>query len=80
MNQIWSWVLGLNGVFALWIIGRHYWWGWMIAFANECLWLVYGTTTKQWGFVFAAICYGTINAYNSFKWRLNKNNMKTKGI
>lgn len=69
VSQWWSWILGLNGVIALYVIGRRWWFGWAMAFANECLWLIYGTLTRQWGFVFAAVCYGAINAHNGNKWR-----------
>ena len=69
MSQWWSWILGVNGVVALYVIGRRWWFGWAMGFANECLWLIYGTMTRQWGFVFAAVCYGAINAHNGNKWR-----------
>jgi hypothetical protein len=67
-GQAWSWVLGSLGVVALFSIGKHKWWGWLIAFVNECLWFTYGTVTGQWGFVFAAICYGAVNFYHGRRW------------
>lgn len=41
-----------------------------MAFTNECLWLTYGWTTKQYGFVFAALVYGAVNALHGWKWWL----------
>ena len=70
MNGMWSWVLGIVGVVALYNIGRRRWWAWWMAFTNECLWLTYGWTTKQYGFVFAALVYGAVNALHGWKWWL----------
>lgn len=69
MTQAWSWLLGILGVTALVCIGRYRWWGWWLAFVNECLWVVYAVVTKQWGFIFAALCYGSVNLYHGRKWR-----------
>ena len=66
---MWSYVLGALGVTALFTIGKKKWYGWAMAFTNECLWLVYGWTTKQYGFCFAALAYGSVNAYHGYKWR-----------
>jgi hypothetical protein len=66
---MWSWVLGTIGVTALFHIGKGRWWGWAIAFTNECLWMTYGISTKQYGFCFAALCYGTVNFTSGHNWR-----------
>lgn len=68
MNGLWSWVLGCIGVTALFSIGKYRWWGWWMAFCNECLWLIYGFTTRQYGFVFAAVVYGAVNAVHGTNW------------
>lgn len=65
---MWSWVLGGIGVVALFSIGRFRWWGWWLAFANECLWVVYGLTTEQYGFVVAAVTYGMVNVKHGVAW------------
>ena len=37
--------------------------------ANETLWIIYGWVTKQYGFIAAAIIYGTVYILNMRKWR-----------
>jgi hypothetical protein len=59
---MWSYILGTLGVIALFTIGQNKWYGWFMAFTNECLWIVYGYTTKQYGFIIAAIAYGTVKS------------------
>ena len=39
-----------------------------MAFTNECLWIIYGYTTKQYGFIIAAIAYGTVNITHGIRW------------
>jgi len=64
-----SYVLSVIGVTGLFVIGRGKWYGWLIAFLNECLWVTFALTTKQYGFLLGAGVYGTVNVYNARKWR-----------
>jgi len=61
-------VLSAIGVTAMLIIGAGRWYGWIIAFANECLWLGFAFATKQYGFIVGATVYGSVNAYNAHRW------------
>lgn len=51
------------------VIGTHRWWGWLIAFTNECLWVAFAVATRQYGFILGAAFYGTVNAFNAYRWR-----------
>jgi hypothetical protein len=62
-------VLSIIGVTALFVIGKRKWYGWLLAFFNECLWVVFAITTRQYGFLLGAGIYGSVNAYHAFKWR-----------
>jgi hypothetical protein len=64
-------ILSVIGVTAMLVIGSGKWWGWAIAFINECLWVGFAITTRQYGFILGAAFYGTVNAYNAYKWRRN---------
>jgi hypothetical protein len=64
----WSWILGTIGVTALAAVGKYYWQGWMLATVNEALWIVYGLTTHQYGFIVAAIAYGAVDLNNMRRW------------
>jgi hypothetical protein len=65
---MWSYILGTLGVLALFTIGQKKWYGWFMALTNEALWSIYGYTTKQYGFIFASIAYGTVNLLHGIKW------------
>ena len=67
-----SYVLSVIGVTGLFVIGRGKWYGWLIAFLNECLWVTFALTTKQYGFLLGAGVYGTVNVYNATKWRKSR--------
>jgi hypothetical protein len=67
--QWWSWVLMLVGACGLFFVGRHKWWGWMMLIVNEWLWVIYAVNTKQYGFIVAAIIYGTVYSYNISQWK-----------
>lgn len=62
-------ILSIIGVSGLFTIGLHKWWGWVIAFVNECLWIGFAIATKQYGFILGAVVYGAVNAYNAMKWK-----------
>lgn len=69
MNPLWSWCLTLVGFVGLLCAGSRKWWGWLILCGNECLWVVYAVTTRQWGFIFGAIVYGLAYTRNIRKWK-----------
>jgi hypothetical protein len=64
-----SWILGILGVTGLLIAGRRRWWGWTINLANEVLWVIYAIRTAQYGFILMAAGYGSVYAYNAYKWK-----------
>jgi hypothetical protein len=57
---MWSYVLAAIGVTGIFFVGRKTIWGWLVLLLNECLWIIYAVTTKQYGFIFAAIAYGIV--------------------
>jgi hypothetical protein len=67
--MIMPYILSVIGVIGMLCIGSGKWWGWAIAFGNECLWIAFAVTTKQYGFIVGAAFYGTVNAFNAFRWR-----------
>ena len=68
-EQLWSWVLSAVGVTGLLVVGRRKWWGWVVAFTNECLWVGYALATRQYGFIFGALAYGSVHLHNAWRWR-----------
>ena len=66
---MWSYVLAAIGVTGIFFVGRKTIWGWLVLLLNECLWIVYAVTTKQYGFIFAAIAYGIVYIKSYLLWR-----------
>jgi hypothetical protein len=66
---MWSWILAAIGVTGIFLVGRKTIWGWLILCINECLWIIYAVTTKQYGFIVAAIAYGIVYVKSFVHWR-----------
>jgi hypothetical protein len=66
---MWSWILAIIGVIGIYFVGKKTIWGWLVLCLNECLWVVYAVTTKQYGFILAAIAYGFIYVKSFIQWQ-----------
>lgn len=67
--MMWSWVLAAVGVFGIYFVGRKTVWGWIVLLCNEVIWIVYATTTKQYGFIVSAVAYGVVYVRSFIHWR-----------
>jgi hypothetical protein len=67
--EYWSYLLAVIGVAGIFLVGRKTIWGWLVLCVNECLWVVYAVTTKQYGFIIAAIAYGIVYIKAYVGWR-----------
>lgn len=67
--QYWSWLLATIGITGLWLAGSKKTAGWAIGIGVQVLWIAYGISTEQLGFVASALAYGTVNVRNLIKWR-----------
>lgn len=68
-RMMWSWILAAIGVTGIFFVGRKTIWGWLVLLLNECLWIIYAVTTKQYGFIFAAVAYGFVYIKSYIGWR-----------
>jgi hypothetical protein len=69
---MWSWLLAVIGVCGIFLVGQKTIWGWLILCANECLWIIYAITTKQYGFIAMALAYATIYIRSYIHWSKEK--------
>ena len=65
----WSWILMSVNLTAMVLTGRRLWWAWLVAVVAECLWLVFGYATQQWGFSVFALVFGVVYLRNAYTWR-----------
>jgi nicotinamide riboside transporter PnuC len=65
---MWSWILACVGVIGTFFVGRKTIWGWVVLFINECLWLIYATQTKQYGFYLGSIAYMSVYIKSYIHW------------
>ena len=70
---MWSFILEGVGLTGAYLIGRKYWWAWLILFTNAFLWVIYGLIQKQYGFVVASAFYAPIYMKNTIQWKQKKN-------
>lgn len=73
-------ILSVVGVSALWLIGRKRWYGWLIAWGNECLWVAFAVSTRQYGFIVGSAVYGTLNMANAIVWKRDEQKEKPRPI
>lgn len=67
---MWSYLLAAIGIFGLWAAGSKKSWGWLIGVGAQLLWIAYGLSTHQYGFIVSALAYGFVYGRNYWKWRL----------
>jgi len=67
-TNMWSWILACVGVVGTFFVGRKTIWGWVVLFVNECLWLVYATQTKQYGFYLGSVAYMMVYVKSYLHW------------
>ncbi|WAB10453.1 membrane protein [Gordonia phage Phepper] len=75
----WSWLLTSVGMTGIFLTTQKMIAGFAIGLGAQCLWIVYATTTSQYGFIFSAFGYGTINAIGLWKWRRDAKKEKLMG-
>lgn len=66
---MWSYVLAAIGVAGIFLVGRKTIWGWLILLLNECIWVAYAITTKQYGFILMATAYSAVYIKSFIHWK-----------
>lgn len=77
---MWSYILAAIGVTGIFFVGRKTIWGWLLLLFNEFLWIIYAVTTKQYGFIFAAVAYAVVYIRSYIHWSKEPINMLPKTV
>ncbi len=65
----WSYLLMAVGVTGLYLSGSKKAYGWLIGLGAQVLWLAYGVSTHQYGFIISCAFYGSVYGRNYLRWR-----------
>lgn len=68
MIEWWSWILAGCGIFGLYLTTEKRAIGFVVGALVQVLWIIFGLTTKQYGFLVSALGYGYINLSGLYKW------------
>ena len=71
-DTAWTWLLfgmELIGVSGMLLVGRRFWWAWLIVLAHSIPWFVYSIAHNKPGFIAMSLMWWTMNAINALKWR-----------
>jgi nicotinamide riboside transporter PnuC len=66
--MLWSYLLAGLGVLSLYLTGKKLKSGWLIGLANSFLWIIYGLTTHQYGFIVSALVFLAVQYKNYIAW------------
>ena len=66
--MLWSFILAGLGVLSLYLTGKKMKSGWVVGLANSCLWIVYGLSFEQYGFLISAVVFIAVQLKNYLNW------------
>jgi nicotinamide riboside transporter PnuC len=65
----WSFALAGLGILQIHLTGKKRRIGWIVGLFTSALWLIYGATTEQYGFIISALVFGWFHWKNWVAWR-----------
>jgi len=71
--EYWSWLLAAVGVTGIFLVGKKVVWAWLILLVNECIWIAYALSTKQYGFIVMATAYAAVYIRSYIHWKREAN-------
>ena len=66
--MLWSYLLAGLGVLSLYLTGKKLKSGWLVGLGNSLLWILYGWTTNQYGFILSALVFLAVQYKNYLAW------------
>ena len=66
--MMWSYTLAGLGVLSLYLTGKKLKSGWVVGLINSGLWIIYGLTTEQYGFIVSAFVFIAVQYKNYVAW------------
>jgi nicotinamide riboside transporter PnuC len=72
--MLWSYVLAGLGILSLYLTGKKMKSGWVVGLINSALWIIYGLTSGQFGFVASAVVFIAVQLKNYLEWSSEERN------
>lgn len=69
MRQVLSLATSVNTLWAMWLLGRKHWWGWVVGLCNQTLWFTTIVLFKVWGLLPLSVALTVIYTRNLIVWR-----------
>jgi nicotinamide riboside transporter PnuC len=66
--MLWSYVLAGLGILSIYLTGKKLKSGWVVGLINSALWITYGLTSEQYGFVISALVFIGVQLKNYLNW------------
>jgi len=66
--MLWSYLLAGLGILSIYLTGRKLKSGWAVGLINSALWIAYGLTSEQYGFVISALVFIGVQLKNYLNW------------
>jgi nicotinamide riboside transporter PnuC len=66
--MLWSYLLAGLGILSIYLTGRKLKSGWVVGLINSALWITYGLTSEQYGFVISALVFIGVQLKNYLNW------------
>jgi len=66
--MLWSYLLAGLGILSIYLTGRKLKSGWVVGLINSALWIAYGLTSGQYGFVISALVFIGVQLKNYLNW------------
>jgi nicotinamide riboside transporter PnuC len=67
--MLWSYVLAGLGILSLYLTGKKMKSGWVVGLINSGLWIAYGISSQQFGFIISAGFFIGVQLKNYLSWR-----------
>lgn len=69
MRQLIPLATGLVTLYAMYVIGNHKWWGWLVGLGNQILWIALIVVFKTWALAPLTVSLIVIYTRNLVQWR-----------
>lgn len=72
LKQMIPWATSIVTLYAMYVIGKKRWWGWLIGLCNQVLWVTLAVAFKTWGLLPLTVALIVLYTKNLLGWRADE--------